>query len=324
MPNDSSQSQTLASWNRFWHTPEPASTLALVRIALGLLTVVWLTTLAPNLSSFFGSRGILPIIAGPPGSWSMLFLSGSQTVVGGLFAATLVGALLLTVGLWTRLAAFVVFICMTSFQRSNPDIMNSGDNLLRILILFCALAPSGRALSLDRLRSTATDKFWEFPLYSPWALRLIQIQISIGYWFAAINKMSGATWRNGTAVYYVLHYVTIDRVHLPVQITDSLLASHILSYGTLLVEFAIALLVWNRKLRPWVLATGVILHVSIDYCIQVGLFSWILLGSYLAFVPPETASEWLFKIRSWLAKAAIIRSWWGRLRPRRSRDVTGV
>jgi len=61
MSTESDQSQLLAGWKRFWHTPEPTSTLALVRIALGLLTVAWLATLAPNLSAFFGTGGILAV-----------------------------------------------------------------------------------------------------------------------------------------------------------------------------------------------------------------------------------------------------------------------
>ena len=40
-------------------------------------------------------------------------------------------------------------------------------------------------------------------------------------------------------------------------VTDTVLIANVLTYGTLAVELALGILVWNRVLRPWVLLLGV-------------------------------------------------------------------
>ena len=66
---------------------------------------------------------------------------------------------------------------------------------------------------------------------------------------------------------------------------------HVFTWGTLAVEGAIPLLVWNRRTRPWVLAAGAALHLSIDLTLRTGFFTWIVLASYVSFVPPERAER---------------------------------
>ena len=54
---------------------------------------------------------------------------------------------------------------------------------------------------------------------------------------------------------------------------------------------ALAILVWNRKLRPWVLGVGVVLHLGISYGLRVGFFSLGILTLYLAFLTPAAAER---------------------------------
>ena len=58
------------------------------------------------------------------------------------------------------------------------------------------------------------------------------------------------------------------------------------------MEFSLGVLVWNKVLRPWVLVLGVGMHLSIDYSIRVGFFSYAIFVAYLAFVTPG-AAEWV-------------------------------
>ena len=84
-----------------------------------------------------------------------------------------------------------------------------------------------------------------------------------------------------------------------------------LTFGTLAIELSLGLLVWNRRLRPWILLAGVSLHLGIDYAIRVGFFSYAILVLYIAFIPPETMDRWLVAAR-------------GRLRRRRSAAASGA
>jgi hypothetical protein len=84
---------------------------------------------------------------------------------------------------------------------------------------------------------------------------------------------------------------------------------NLLTYGTLAIEAAIGILVWNRALRPWVLGLGVALHIGIDLALRVGFFSYALFVLYVAFLPPDWVSARLLAIRE---------RGWGRLERARS------
>jgi hypothetical protein len=291
-----------SGWQRFWFAPQATSTLALFRIAFGLVATMWTASLAPNLLAFFGTEGITPpAMTQDRGVWTILAISASPPVVIALFAVTLAAAVALTLGWRTRLAAVVVFVGIISFQHRNTMLLNSGDGLLRNLALFCALAPAGQALSLDRLR-TAPGRFWEFPARAPWALRLIQIQLSVMYFSTVWQKVQGLHWRDGTAVSYALRIEDLHRFPTPSFITDSVIASEMLTFGTLALELGLAVLVWNRVARPWVLGLGITLHLMIEYSILVGFFSFAILTAYLAFVPPESASRRILAVRDRLRR----------------------
>jgi len=92
-----------ASWQRYWFSPQAVSTLALFRIAFGLLTTAWTVSLAPNLFVFYGPDGIGSFPpTGPPGLWSILFMSATWWAALTVYAATLVGALALTVSIMVQ------------------------------------------------------------------------------------------------------------------------------------------------------------------------------------------------------------------------------
>jgi hypothetical protein len=297
--------RALDTWERFWFRDVETSTLALFRIAFAVVVLAWTVSLAPALYSFFADDGILP---GHPdggrGAWGLLELNSSAAAVTTLYLLLLAGAICLAFGFKTRLAAVVVFVCLVSFARRDPWVLNSGDLLVVVLAFYLMLAPSGAALSVDRwLR--ARRRFWEFPRRSLWPLRLIQVQVSLLYFFAVWAKLRGATWNDGTAVSYALRIEDLERFPVPGFVTDSLLLVNLLTYGTLVVELALAILVWNGKLRPWVLLLGVTLHLGIDYAVRVGFFSYAALVAYVAFVPPETASTWVYRLRDRTARSPL-------------------
>jgi hypothetical protein len=288
-----------AGWTRFWFEPQGTSTLALFRIAFGLVATFWTLSLAPNLFAFYGPDGIMPAYPRDGlGAWGVLAISNSQPFVVLVFAATLLASLALTVGLRTRVAAVVVYLGILAFDRRNPLVGNSGDALIGNLALFCALAPSGVALSLDRLRA-APGRFWEFPARAPWALRLIQIQLSVVYLSAVWQKVQGELWRNGTAVSFALRITDIHRLATPEFLTHSVVMSEFLTFGTLALEAALGILIWNRAARPWIVTMGILMHIGIDLSLLVGFFSFAMIVCYITFIPADTARRRVIATREW-------------------------
>ena len=290
-----------SAWERFWFSPRPTSSLALVRIAFGVLTFLWTLSLAPDLGAFFGAGGLLARPPGGSGVWSVLSVLGGPLAVEVTFIVMLVSTLALTLGYRTRLASVLVFVGILSLERRNPDVFNSGDGLLRLIAFYLMLAPAGAALSLDRLR-TDRDDFWSFPARAPWAMRLLQIQLSVVYIGGLWIKVQGTTWNAGTAVSYAVRITDLNRFPLPGALTHSLLLSNLLTFGTLALELALGLLVWNRRLRLPVLLAGVSLHLGIEYSIRVGFFSLGMLTLYLAFLDPDWAEVRLLALRDRLER----------------------
>jgi hypothetical protein len=298
-------------WNTFWFRPEPTSTIAVVRIVFGFVATLWTLSQASTLLTFYGSAGVLPVPPTPEtGGWSLLGLSDAAPVLISLWVVTLLGAVGVMVGFRTRLATVLLFVGVLSFERRDPEILNAGDFLLRNLTFYLLFSPAGEALSVDRWRR-ARHQFWEFPLRAPWALRLMQIQLSVVYFATLWGKLQGNLWRDGSAVSYALRVGDIHRFPTPSFVTDSVVLAELLTFGTLLLELSLAVLIWNRALRPWVLALGVLLHLSIGFSIMVGFFTMLMLTTYLAFVPPDTARNVVLSARrTWRRRSRI------RLRPR--------
>jgi hypothetical protein len=286
-----------AVWQRFWFEPRSTATLALFRIAFGLLVVGWTLSLIPNLFAFLGPDGIEPGPLGrAPGEWGLLTGTTGPIVVVAVLLSTLAGAVALALGWHAHIAAVAVFVGIVSIEQRNAMISNSGDGLLRNLAFYCMLAPSGAALSLDRLR-TARPEFWRSPDRAPWALRLIQIQLSVGYLSTVWQKLQGETWRDGTAVSYALRMEDVHRLPTPEFLTRSPVVTEALTFGTLVLELALGILVWNRALRPWVMSLGIVMHIMIEYSIVVGFFGMAMLVTYLAFLSPATADRLILAVR---------------------------
>ena len=166
--------RAVETWERFWFREVETSTLALFGIAFAVV-VGWTISLAPALYSFFGDDGILP---GHPeadaGAWGLLQLD-SGPPPSRPSTCFCWSARCLLCGFKTRLAAVVVFVCLVSFARRDPWVLNSGDLLVIVLAFYLMLAPSGSSLSVDRWLG-ARARFWEFPKRSLWPLRLIQFR----------------------------------------------------------------------------------------------------------------------------------------------------
>lgn len=278
-------------WRRFWFEPESTTTLGLVRIAFGVLTIGWAVSLLPDLDDLFGSKGVQTGTPSIPYFWGLLNVWDSDTAVIVVWCALVIGAVALTVGWHSRVAALVVFVCIVAFDRRNIFVTNAGDTIMRIEALFLMLAPSGAALSLDRRRTAGPGAGAQ--LRAPWALRLMQVQLSLILLFSVHDKLIGATWNEGTAVSFVFQQDSATNFALPNWFLTSPLAMNVVSWGVLVLELVIAIWIWNRRLRPWLLTIGVVLQALIFLTLTVGFASFAMFVLFLAFVPPESAEGWL-------------------------------
>ncbi len=283
------------AWRAFWFRPEPADTLGLVRIAFGALIIAWTLSLLPGLYEWFGVDGISRHGDVGPYRWSVFEIWTSDLVLLLGWVILLLAAIALTIGWHSRVAAILVFLLVVSFDRRNPSVFNSGDVLVRIEAFLIVLSPCGAALSLDQRRRTGS--FWSAQVRPRWPIRLMQCQLSVIYLATVNAKLSGSTWAEGTAVSYALRLEDMVLLPIPDFIRTNALLMNAATWGTLLLEFSIGILVWNRRLRPWVLGAGVLMHTGIMVTMAVGFFSPAMFVLYLAFISPDTARRLVGKLR---------------------------
>ncbi|MDT5014041.1 MAG: hypothetical protein QOD39_201 [Mycobacterium sp.] len=285
-PRQSLANVVLDNWRTFWLRPQPAYTLGAVRIAFGAIVVLWTVSLVGDLGEFFSSYGVLPSQKDGAYEWGAFEIwTGDRALMIG-WVVLLLAAIALTVGWHSRAAALIVFVLIMSFEFRNPFIFNSGDALLRLEAFFVALAPSGAALSLDQRR--ATGRFWSAQVRAPWSVRLMQVQVTLIYVATFLVRMSGHKWPDGTALSYAFRLEDMLIFPLPHWVSTNASLMNVATWGTLVTELLIGILVWNRWCRPYALIIGVVLHSIILVTVAVGFFTPAMFVLYLAFVDPDT------------------------------------
>jgi predicted DCC family thiol-disulfide oxidoreductase YuxK len=114
------------------------------------------------------------------------------------------------------------------------------------------------------------------------AVLAVLLQLSLSYFFNCIQK-GGPTWRSGAAVGYVIHQdrmVTWFGVWLRPHM--SLALSRVLSWSALVIEGSLPVLILSPVFRTATRRAAVLciigLHVSFQFFINLGIFSWAMVG----------------------------------------------
>ena len=266
---------------RFLWSPVPATPIALLRMAVGAVAAIWAATLLPIVDPWLAAPGIGGRPSDLLGRWTVLpSLSPAGFMV--VVLLTFLAGVATAIGWKTRVASWTLFLLLLALQRQNPGLVNGGDLILRLLSLGVALSPAGDYLSLD---ARARGWSWRAPLVTPIALRFVQLHISLGYLLSAALKLRGATWREGTALWYALQIGDLTRLQFDPMLLLST-PSRLVTWGTIGLELALGLGIWNGRTRPWVLVAGIGLHVGIAVAYEIGFFPWVMMASYLAFLKP--------------------------------------
>lgn len=316
---DTTTVEERSPWERFLFEPESTAAMTLIRVGWGAVAALWALTLLPDVHPFMTDGELRYPDNLAKGSWNILDAiewSGAPLVACLLLVVTGVTTM---VGLRTRLSAAVAALCMLSLQRTSPLIFNSGDLLLRQIGIAVALAPCGLLLSLDSVRVSRGGDTRPPPWRAPWAQRFLQLNLALGYLLSAWAKARGTTWHDGTAVQRALRITDVARFTPPDWFLEQDDLLNLLTWATLAFEACFLFLVWNRRVRPWLLLVGVAFHLGIDLMFDVGFFTPALLLCYLAFLPPETADRWV----AWIGER-VPRLGRGREAPERSVAAAGV
>ncbi|MCC6510406.1 MAG: HTTM domain-containing protein [Pirellulaceae bacterium] len=184
-----------------------------------------------------------------------------------------------------------IFFWLVSFQHRNPLISDGEDTLFRWFAFLMIFLPLDCGWSLwRRYRQRVGVPIREYTSADAWALRLMQVQMSVIYASAAYNKLLGETWRDGTALYFVSYMNDhFGRLPLSTMLFDSLWLVRAQTWSVLAIEGLLPVALWIPRLRPWAIAVGITLHLGIELTMHLFLFEWIMILGLASFIQPHRA-----------------------------------
>jgi hypothetical protein len=289
---------------RFFAAPSDGTAVALFRFLFGALALsqslaVWL-----NLYRFWGHDGMIPFEIIERDKYLFLtpffWAPKSELVLVGHAVVFTAASVAIFLGLRARIATLVLAYMHLSLQYRNPFILNSGDRLFMIIAFLAAFMPLTQRFSVDAwLRS---KKGLHPAAVNMWGQRLVAIQIAYVYLNSVTAKLSNAVWYKGVALREVLASPVFAEWPTYLEVGPLV---WFLTYSTLVFELSFPLLVWFKRLRPYLLVGGILFHISIDVMMVIPIFSYIMIACYPAFLSDAEATWLLEKVfRRKLAAAA--------------------
>jgi hypothetical protein len=262
--------------------------LALMRIAVALVSLVDLSIRFADVDAFYLSSGIaneelIRSFAAPAFTHTLFFWYSSDAWVYFLFAVHACAALFLLAGYYTQAATFVCWLLLMSEHSRNPLILQGGDDLLRLTLFWAMFLPWGKRYSKDAARY----RYEQENTFTGLAAIAYVLQIMYVFFFSAMLK--GNEWHTDfSALYFVYH---LDQIALP--------AASYLSQYPYLLKVLTAVAFYTELLTPFLFilpdrrnvfrTAGVIFYVLFHLwngvTVYIGLFYCIGIATVLGCLP---------------------------------------
>ncbi len=260
--------------------------LAAFRVTLAAAIIVDLGMRARDLRAFYTDDGVLPRstlaeLFPALARYSLHAVSGGVVAQAALFSLTALAAVALLAGYRSRAAAFVTFVLVASMHARNPFVLNGGDTMLLVLLLFAAALPVGSRWSFDAVRRDAGSD----PVFSAAGVTALLFLVVI-YSSNAVLRYRGELWMNGDAVRVVFELETLTVLLGPylAELPAVLVA---INWAWVAMLTAAPLLIFlGGWLRALFAASFVAAHVGMALTLRLGVFPVVVIAALLLYFPP--------------------------------------
>jgi hypothetical protein len=253
----------------------------IVRIGCGAVVLIFLAWNFGNREQLWGPSGLIPWstyhkICGL-GPFCLYAISRHPAYAEVLYWLAVALAACMVAGIWPTLL-LPAFLCVfRSLLAREPFAIDGGLKLLADVTLLICFADCGR---LAVLRSPGICSTWKTRLgletfrtiLHNAAMFAIAFQVCTVYYWSLFYKMSGSSWQHGNALFYA---VTNERFATPLgaALSHHVLAVVVGTYATLLLQMAMVVVMWSRRLKVYLLLVVIAFHVSIAVVMNLWLFS---------------------------------------------------
>jgi hypothetical protein len=300
-----------------------ARTLGFFRICFGLhlLANLYDRTKGLDALAFYTNDGVLPnhfAIFAPASDrqWSFLYPFSTPGEVQVAMALIALVYAAYVVGFHTKVAQVLVVVCLLSLTNRNIVLQNGGIVVTNVVAIWSMFLPLGSRFSLDHLLRSLRERREQTPselnerapmirsdaIYARLAYFGLLFNFSCIYFFNYAHK-TGATWREGSAVHWVLWqnriatiWAALLRMHEPAWL------SPVLTRSTLVVEALLPVLILFPVGLKWTRRAAIVaifgLHTCISLMMTLGPFSYSMMSFALLLVRSDDW-EWIQRSLAW-------------------------
>lgn len=300
---------------RVWGTQWSLRPLAALRIGLGVAALVYYLSNYSEREYLFGPYAVWPwsqflTDVSDLNTFNLYALGRSEFLFELLYHLGMVVALLFMLGWHSRVLTIVHWAFMWSLYGRNPALLDGGDNLNYIVLIFMFVTNSGARWSLDarrRARRQSADTLSEQHdtlfrkltnlLHNAGVLAIL-LQACVMYFAAGLYKVQGEMWTNGTALYYIMRVPEFTLPGVSELIFTNKYLVYALTYGSMLLLAFFPLLVLNRYTR--IPATLAIMGFHFGTAVMMGLtgFALVAMSVDMMFIPDRHLGAFVTKIRT--------------------------
>ncbi|MDF2931621.1 MAG: hypothetical protein K0R36_952 [Chryseobacterium sp.] len=253
-----------------------ASFLLFFRIMIGLIAIIEILSLKGDLFLLFSSSNTMipqELMYMETGVFKYLHPISLYLKENGLFeyfytltlSVYILSLLFLVIGFLTRFSAFFALILQLIIYKSFAQFNYGYDQFMTISLFYCFIFPVGKYYSCDNFIFKKKNVEILFNYQT-----VLQIHLSIAYFFSGLAKALDSGWWNGKSVWNAL--VSLDSNFYPIPIIY--IVGGVL---TVLLELSYPILVNFKKTRKIILTAMILMHLFIAVTMELYAFSTIMI-----------------------------------------------
>lgn len=269
---------------------------ALLRISIGLIVLYQYLIHYGQRHFLFSSSGISVFSDDfKKNVLSLYNLSDSLLYFDIIYHLSIVTSVIYLLGYKGRIFTLINFIFYYSLSVRYGHISDGGDNLLIICMFLLIFSNSTAYFSLDsarfNLNKTTKENTFIYQLSSifhNFSVLFCIIQLCILYFFSGAYQLMGELWQNGTAIYYISQVKEFSRPILRHMVNEHLWLTIFATYFSMIIKLAFPFSIFNKTLKPFIVAAMVAFHVGIAIGMGLLTFSLIMIMTeFLVFTDNE-------------------------------------